>query len=154
MADFSRTIGVVGLLSSCALMAALFLLVFRDAFDPGVARGAAAMWGVAYVAVGLMLYVVIQAAAALSHPPRQLTVISFLDITFSFVPVILCVTAAFMWSEGLIQLTNFQQVVLALAFVATVLDLIFFVLVMYFAPHVSPAREDKAPRKAAETRKA
>ncbi|MEM6670559.1 MAG: hypothetical protein AAF661_15215 [Pseudomonadota bacterium] len=149
MAGIGRSIGLIGLATSCLLVGALFLLVFRKGYDPGVVNGAAAMWGVAYVAMGMLAYVTIQAAAALSHPPRRLTVISFLDITFSFVPVIVCAIAAFMWTEGLIQLSNFQMVVLALAFVATMLDLIFFALVMYFSPHVESKPEKPAAAKKA-----
>lgn len=143
MARIGKSIGLVGLLSSCLLVAAIFLMVFQRNYDPGVVNGAAAMWAVATVAIGLMVYVSIQAAAALSHPPRELTVISFLDITFSFVPVILCGVAAYMWSQGMIDLTNFQQVVLALAFCATMLDLLFFAMVAYFTPH-APRESDSA----------
>lgn len=125
--DLSNVIRVLGLLASAALIAVLFLLVFRNGLGAG-----AGMWEVAFLAAGLLVYVSLQAATALSHPPGRLTVVAFLDITFSVVPLILCGIAIFMTREGIMALSEFQTIVLALTTVATVLDLIFFGVVMYF----------------------
>lgn len=133
MDGVGRSIGVLGLVSSCLLVLTILAVVFLGAFDPGVARGPVAMWSVAYVAIGLLLYLMLQAAAALAHPPGRLTLLSFMDITLSVVPIIVAAIAVFMWSRGLLALSNFQVVVLTMVTVAAALDVIFFGIVMYVA---------------------
>lgn len=134
MERIGKFIGYLGLASSLALSVALFFLVFQRSYDPGVVNGAMAMWSVAWVALALMIYVALQAATALTHPGRELTFISFMDITLSLIPLILCLLAIYMQDQQIISLTNFQQVVLALVFAATIIDLLFFCLVVLVRP--------------------
>lgn len=142
--DLGQWIGYTALIATAAMVAALFVLMYSDKLpansplkmldlrltcgdmsaDACASRG---MWAVAIVGVCLIFYIFIQIAAALSYSPKKRTLVAFLDITFSVMPLIMCGTIFFSHED----LSDFQIVVLFMTALTAAIDVVFFGYVTY-----------------------
>lgn len=142
MARGTNYFGVTAIAFSLLLIFFLYWLFFLGSQNAALTEEAT-VWKVAYIAMGLLVYLWIQAAAALSNPPGQLTLVAFLDITVSLVPAVVCWIAAFSVAEGAV-LSELKQIVVALVTLTAALDLLFFVVIIGGAQMMSSSRRRSA----------
>ena len=138
MSQDTNYLGVAAIAFSLLLILFLYWLFFLDPQGDLLSEGDA-LWRLAYIAMGLLVYLWIQAAGALANPPGQLTVIAFLDISVSIIPAAVCWAAAFSAGDGA-ALPQMQQIVVALVTLTTVLDLLFFIVIIGGVQTVGPKR--------------
>ena len=142
MAQGTNYFGVTAIAFSLMLIMFLYWLFFIDAQNTALTEQAT-VWHVAYIAMGLLVYLWIQAAAAMANPLGQLTLVAFLDITVSLVPAVVCWIAAFSVADGA-QMPELKQIVVALVTLTAALDLLFFVVIIGGAQLVSSSRRARA----------
>lgn len=110
---------------SALVIAILLLYVFWGGYTPLLATPTDAMWHVFAVAAVTLLYVLLQALAAVTQPLRKETG-PLVDLLVSMLPVMVIGYTVIEWLRQGLMPSTFQLIVALLASGATLIDVIVF----------------------------
>jgi len=139
-----RRRGPVGFLvreGSAILLAVALLYVFWGGYTPVLEPSDAAMWHVFGAAAVLMLYVLLQSIAAVTHPLRRETG-PLVDVLVSLLPLLVVGYTVIEWLRQGLTPTTFQLIVALLSAAATTIDIIVFT---WFAMRVAKLAQEVIP---------
>lgn len=118
---------------SAILISILLLYVFWGGYAPSLATPAEAMWHVFAAAAIILVYVLMQAVAAVTQPLRKETG-PLVDLLVSMLPVMVIGYTVIEWLRQGLTPSTFQLIVALLAGAAALIDVIVFT---WFALRVS-----------------
>ena len=126
---------------SAVLLAAALLYVFWGGYRPALESSDAAMWHVFGAAAVLMLYVLLQAIAAVTHPLRRETG-PLIDVLVSLLPLLVVGYTIIEWLRQGLTPTTFQLIVFLLSAAAISIDIIVFT---WFSMRVAKLAQEVIP---------
>lgn len=110
---------------SALILASCLIFVFWGGFEPNLDTVSSAMWHVLAVAIVCLVYVALQAIAAVTQPLGRETW-PLVDILVSFVPFLVIGYVLVEWTRGNMQLSLFQTMTIILVAISVTIDIVLF----------------------------